>query len=212
MSIEIAESSENEKKLQILNDKLSFINEQIMVSESSKKTMFARRRTTANIADEYPVKFNKLKEEMIAFKQRFEAAYHDYTENEKCLAQEKLHYDELLKERDDVMSQIRELTVISLYCGDSVANDKTFDYRLSEQNIDNIKINERFISFFESDLSKSGLLDDYSVSSLKLAAKIIIACEALEEENSISVELYFDDKNKITELLEFMGKNVKVIL
>ena len=201
--------NKEDNQLELLNDRLSQLDDEIMSSESTCKSLISFRRSSSKKVDEITEKLEQLNAEVSKYNQMFQVVYSEYSQNEARYTEAKAHLNELQQERENVMSQICELTVISIYCGD--ADGTGFDYRLSEQDVNNDKVNEKFKSFFDGDLSDSGLIDDFSVSELKLVAKIIITCERIEEEESKSVELCFDQKNKNTDLLEFLGKKVKIV-
>ncbi len=201
--------NKEDNQLLLLNDRLSQLDDEIMSSESTCKSLISFRRSSSKKVDEITEKLEQLNAEVSKYNQMFQVVYSEYSQNEARYTEAKAHLNELQQERENVNSQICELTAISIYCGD--ADGTGFDYRLSEQDVNNDKVNEKFKSFFDGDLSDSGLIDDFSVSELKLVAKIIITCERIEEEESKSVKLCFDQKNKNTDLLEFLGKKVKIV-
>lgn len=201
------EQTDTSAQLEELNEKLNGINEKIISSESSTKLLYARKREVSNVINDICGKLHNLETEVSNLKSKFENAYKDHYAVEKEIADAKRTMNDLQNEKMVIMSQIRELTSLSLYCDSS--EDSDFNYRLDEFELDVQEVNKKMKSFFESEFSDSDLLDDFSVSELKKAAKIILAIEKIEEEAEISnIELWFDEKNDFTGLLELMGKKV----
>lgn len=204
------EPKDTSAQLEELNEKLNEINEKIISSESSTKLLYARKREASNVINYVCGKLRDLETEVSTLKSKFENAYKDHSAVEKEIADEKIRMNDLQNEKTVIMSQIRELTSVSLYCDSS--DDSDFNYRLEEFEIEAQEVNKKMKSFFESEFSDSDLLDDFSVSELKKAAKIILAIEKIEEEAETSnIELWFDEKNNFTGLLELMGKKVIII-
>lgn len=204
------ESTDTSIQLEELNVNLNEINEKIISSESSTKLLYTRKRELSKAISEICGNLRRIETEVSTLKAKFENAYKEHSLVEESIANEKNVMNHLQDERDAIMSQIRELTSLSLYCDSS--KDSGFDYKLEDFEIDAQEINKKMKSFFESEFSDSDLLDEFSVSELKKAAKIILAIAKIEEEAETSnVELYFDEKNNFTGLLELMGRKVSFV-
>lgn len=207
-TIEEIEADDN-VSLELLEGKLKLVNEQIMSSESSTKTLFARKRVVCKTVDDIAKSLGELEKEVMQQKAKFEKTYAEHIAIEQEIQNEKTKMNDLQQEKEDIMAQMRELMAVSLYCGVSTNTERSFDYTLETIDIDTQAVNMKLKSFFESEFSESELLDEFSVMELKRIARIILAAEKIEEETN--VELWFDTANNLTGLLELMGKKVKIL-
>ena len=178
MSEEVANTTEttnnvndydSDEKLIILNNRLSTINEKIIDSEIKIKEFHSRKRCVSISIDEIVVTLKSLEDQLLIQKQKFDDAYAESMSIDEGVAAEKQVLKGLQSTKDDIMSQIRELMAITLYCG---SNDqeisKSFDYMLADFDFDTAEITARFREFFEIDNEK---FDEFSVSDLKKVAK-----------------------------------------
>lgn len=204
------EKSENENQLEFLKSTVEGLNEQIISSEGTLKELYTRKRAASKVNDELLKSLETYQAIVDKLRKEFNVAYFNYCEIGDSIIAEKEHLKGLQQEKENIDSQIRELTVISLYCGELDNVDKNYDYRLNELETDSSAIFEKVKSFFEGEVAQTGLLDGFLVSDLQKASKIIIESERIEEEKSIAVEIIFDQKSNVYDLLEFMGKKVKI--
>ncbi len=206
------DEEKTETKLKELNNQLQSVNEQIISSEKSIKGLNYQKRKISIRVDEIWKAISRIEESLLLQKKKFEKAYADNIQVKSDTAEEKSKLKQLQLDKEEIMSQIRELVSITLYCEETEIADKSFDHTISKFEFTNQVITEKLTSFFEGDFEQSSLLDEFSVLELKRVAKIVLAAEQISQDNDNSkVDLYFNCQSNLTGLLELMGNKVIIL-